>query len=212
VTNIRHRKTHDRTGATHSPSGRNTPCDSGRNTPISGDDDGDEVNLDRMDHNDHFKLYATEGIVEEQSHGEFSQPHPYHHVNHFRSISLDGHLSQYSMGPTTHTLSSMLPTQPATPPNELDERHPTQLETGPSPSDSEGSHSYHDDAHQNYAHQNAYHGISPIHANLSVTASGEVISSDKHDMMLQADPLRKEFMNNTNMLDPTLITQAWTFQ
>src|SRR5579871_3886292 len=39
LANDRHRKTHDRTGTTQSPSGRNTPCDSTRNTPISGDDD-----------------------------------------------------------------------------------------------------------------------------------------------------------------------------
>jgi len=209
--NCRHRKTHDRTGATHSPSGRNTPCDSTRNTPVSGDEDVDALSLERMDHNDHFKLYAAEGIVEDPNHADFSQSHPYHHVNHFRSISLDGHLSHY-MGPPSHTLSGIVANQPATPPNEVDEHNAGRTETGPSPTDSDASHSYDDDAPQNYAHQNSYQGISPVHASLSMTPSGEAIPNDKHDMMLQADPLRKEYINNTNMLDPSLISQGWTFQ
>ena len=211
LANDRHRKTHDRTGTTQSPSGRNTPCDSTRNTPISGDDDVEVLNLERMDHNDHFKLYTNDGDRENELHADYPQSHPYPPVNHYRSISLDGHLSHYSMAPTSHSLTDLAGIQPATPPNEMDEHQSAQVETGPSPTESDGSHSYHEDLAQNYSHQSSYQGVSP-HAQLSVTPTGEIISNDKHDMIMQTDSLRKDFMNTTAMLDPALMSQGWTYQ
>lgn len=212
LANFRHRKTHDRTGATQSPSARNTPCDSSRNTPISGDEEIDTLHLDSMDPKDHFRLFTHDGEGD-ASHLDFQQPQTYHPVSHFRSISLDGHLAHYNMGPTSHTLTDLTGGQPATPPNEIDEHHSGQGENGPSPTDTDGSHSYHEDAPQNYAYQNPYQGVSPSHTKLSVTPTGEIVANDKHGMtILHADPLRKDFMNNTTMLDPSLMTQGWTYQ
>jgi hypothetical protein len=131
---------------------------------------------------------------------------------HFRSFSLDSHLNQYNMVPTTsQNITTLSNTQPTPPPNETEENHSRPGDNGPSPTDSDASHSYHDDVPQNYAHQVAYQGVSPGHTNLSV-ASGDLASGEKQTMtMLQQDSLRKEYLTSTTMLDPSLMSQGWSY-
>jgi hypothetical protein len=199
-TNYRHRKTHERSGTTHSPSARNTPCDSTRNTPVSGDE---EQRSDESQHGDHFR-YADQS----QSSGtEYSYPVPQSlHQAHFRSFSHDGHLNSYGITPTSHGISNFNNVNRATPPNEVEE-DPSQNAEDHSPTDSDGSHSYHEEAPPSYAHQTNYHGMSV--GNTTVTTNGEVKNGIT---MVQADPLRKDYLTHPSIMDPSIMNQGWGYQ
>jgi len=190
ITYFRHRKTHERSGATQSPSSRNTPIDSARNTPFSGDEESDPSQHEQLYHN------FVEGEADPESHSniaEFTAPQPYH-PGHFRSFSHDGHLNQYTM-PTSHGLNTLNGIHPATPPNEVEENN--SHKDGPSPVDTDESHSYHGDVQSSYIHQ-TYHTLTDPAAAADITKMG---------MMLN-DPLRKDY----SMMDTSLMNQTWTYQ
>lgn len=199
LTNFRHRKTHERTGTTHSPSARNTPCDSARNTPVSGDE---ELDGQRPDESDQFRY-------EHQSNGtEFPYPQqqPLHH-SHFRSFSHDGHLNHYGITPTSNGLNFNNVNR-STPPNEVEEDSHQTADDDNSPTDSDGSHSYHEDAPPSYAHQTNYHGMPVGNTTLGLTSNGDIKNGIT---MMQPDPLRKNFLSHTQMMDPSMMNQGWEY-
>src|SRR5437667_2673974 len=116
-TNCRHRKTHERTGATHSPSGRNTPCDSTRNTPVSGDEELDPQRSDENQNEEQFRY----GDISQSIGPEYQYPSQTLHHSHFRSFSHDGHLNHYGITPTSNSINNFNSIQRSTPPNEGEE-------------------------------------------------------------------------------------------
>ena len=195
--NYRHRKTHERSGATHSPSARNTPCDSTRNTPVSGDE---EHRSDESQHGDQYR-YADQN----QSNGtEYQYPGAQSlHQTHFRSFSHDGHLNSYGITPTSHSISNF---NRATPPNEVEENPPQVAEVDHSPTDSDGSHSYHEEAPPSYAHQTDYGGMSVGSTSLT---NGEL----KNEItMIQTDSLRKDYLTHPPLMEPSMMNQGWGYQ
>src|SRR5262245_56684412 len=118
---------------------------------MSGEDKMDVLCLDRIQSGDHLVRYTEEDSTENGDHGEYSQSQPYH-LSHFRSFSLDSHLNQYNLAPTSHGVVTLNNAPPNTPPNEADENQCRQGDSGPSPTDSDVSHSYHEDVPQPYPH------------------------------------------------------------
>ena len=198
LTNYRHRKTHERSGATHSPSARNTPCDSTRNTPVSGDE---EHRSDESQHGDHFR-YADQN---QSNCAEYQYPGSQSlHQTHFRSFSHDGHLNSYGVTPTSHSISDFNSVNRATPPNEVEEGPSQGAEDDHSPTDSDGSHSYQEEAPPSYAHQTNYHGM--LVGDATLTTNGEMKNGIT---MIQADPLRKDYLTHPPIMDPS---QGWGYQ
>ena len=193
-THFRHRKTHERSSV--NPSARNTPSESARNTPVSGDEESDHQRSDEGEH-----LFQNNN----QSNGMEFQHQSLHQHNHFRSFSHDGHLNHYTVGPTSHGMTNYGGMVRATPPNEVEEDHPQVVGTdGPSPSDSDGSHSFHDEA--SYAHQSSNY-MSVGNTPLGVTTNGEMIKNGMN--LMQSDPLRKDY---SQIMDPSLMNPSWSFQ
>lgn len=192
--NSRHRKTHERSSVT---SARNTPCDSSRNTPVSGDEESDHHRSDEGE-----QLFQNQS---QQSHGQDFQHQSLHSHNHFRSFSHDGHLNHYTVGPTSHGMTNYGGMGRATPPNEVEEDHPQVVGTdGPSPSDSDGSHSFHDEA--SYGHQSSNY-MSVAQTPLGVTTNGDMMKNGM--AMMPTDALRKDY---TQIMDPSLMNPSWSFQ
>jgi hypothetical protein len=162
---------------------------------VSGEE---ELDGQRSDESEHFR-YAT---VEHQSNGtEFPyQPHQSLHHTHFRSFSHDGHLNHYGMTPTSNGVNFNNMNR-ATPPNEVEE-NPHQTDENNSPNDSDGSHSYQEDAPSSYAHQTTYHGM----------GNGALSNGDlKNGVVLQTDQLQKEFLTHPQIMDPSLMNQGWEY-
>jgi hypothetical protein len=211
LTNDRHRKTHERTGATQSPSARNTPCDSSRNTPISGDEESDAHNSDRSHHSEHLYQYPNGTEIDDERHNltEYTQPQPYH-AGHFRSFSHDGHLNHYNLAPTSHGLTNLNGIRPATPPNEVEEDLSHGVDDAHSSIDSDGSHSYHDDVQSGYAHQQYHHDLSAGASHLGVTTNGDILQ--KNGMIMQPDPLQKEYLSHPPITNNSIMAQGWGYQ
>jgi hypothetical protein len=181
-------------------SARNTPCDSARNTPVSGDEESDHQRSDEGEH-----LFQNHNQNNQPNGTEF-QHQSLHSHNHFRSFSHDGHLNHYTVGPISHGMTHYGGIGRATPPNEVEEDHHPQVvgTDGPSPSDSDGSHSFHDEA--SYAHQSTNY-MSVGGAPLGVTPNGDMMKNGM--AMMQSDPLRKDY---SQIMDPSLMNQSWSFQ
>src|SRR5438105_722698 len=144
----------------------------------------------------HEQLYRgfNEAETETESQAniaDFTAPQPYH-PGHFRSFSHEGHLNHYTI-PTSHGLSNLNGIHPATPPNEVEENN--SHEDGPSPVDTDGSHSYHEEVQPGYVHQTFNTLTEPN----DITKMG----------IMMNDPLRRDF---SSMMDPSLMNQTWTYQ
>lgn len=209
-TNVRHRKTHERSGTTQSPPTRNTPCDSTRNTPVSGEEDLDPQRSDVNQHSDQFRYSNNSDADHETQNGYVYPPQQSLPHNHFRSFSHDGHLNHYALGPTSHGVNHLNGLHRATPPNEVEE-DPQRLADN-SPSDSDGSHSYHDEAPPSYAHQSNYSGMSVGTATLGVPTNGEIMTTPKDEISMQGDSLQKDYMPHPQMMDPSMMNQGWSYQ
>ena len=196
----RHRKTHDRTGATQSPSARNTPCDSNRNTPVSGEEEG-EGDVSDVSH------HSAEHLFRFQSQVPDSQTyHPQPMQAHMRSFSHDSHFPHYSFAPSLTTFSQSIP------PNEVDEEtmtlpHPVSADNSPVTSD--GSNSFTDESMPSYAHQPTYSTLNTA----SIGVNADLIPGPKHAMeMMQSDNLRRDYLGDPQILDPTIMNQGWSYQ
>jgi hypothetical protein len=190
----RHRKTHERAnGTTVSPSARGGSCDSARATPVSGDE---ELDAHRSDEGEQYQQV------------EFSYQPP---SMHFRSFSHDSHLNHYNLPPTSHHSSNFSSMHRATPPIEVEEDVPLPAVTGSSdnsPTDTDGSHSYHEESQPAYAHQ-SYTDMS-VNPALGVAPTPEM--KDDMTSLLQADSLRKDYMPQPSMMDPAMMNQGWGYQ
>jgi hypothetical protein len=208
--NVRHRKTHERTGATQSPSARNTPCDSSRNTPVSGDEESDAHNSDQSHHSEHLYQYTHATEIDEERHNitEYTQPQPYH-PSHFRSFSHDGHLNHYNLAPTSHSITNLNGVHPATPPNEVEEDISHGVDDAHSSIDSDGSHSYNGDISSGYVHQQ-YHGLSADTAHLEVAANGDML--EKNGLMMSSDQLQREYLSHPPITNTSIMAQGWGYQ
>lgn len=187
-TNYRHRKTHERNGASNSA--RNTPCDSSRNTPVSGDEEVEQHKEEAQDD----QLFANAAGY---THGQSLH-------THFRSFSHDGHLNHYNLAPTSHGLGSLGGLNGASPPAEVEEA--AHVADDRSPADTDGSHSYHDEVPPSYAHQPSYQEVpNPL--------SDELLTAPKNPMVgIQNDTLRKDYMTHSQMMDPSMMNSSWGFR
>jgi hypothetical protein len=115
-------------------------------------------------------------------------------------------LNNYSIPPTSNGLNFNNINQ-ATPPNEVEEGPNQTAEDNNSQTDSDGSHSYHEDAPPSYAHQTNYHGMSVGTGTLGVTSNGDIKNGIT---MMESDPLRKEFLPH-QLMDPSMMNQGWEY-
>ena len=116
-------------------------------------------------------------------------------------------MNSYGITPTSHGISHFNSINNATPPNEVEEGPPQRAEDDHSPTDSDGSHSYHEEAPPTYVHQPNYNGMSV--GNTTLTTNGEL----KNDIaMIQADPLRKDYLTHPQIMDPSMMNQGWGYQ
>jgi len=100
----------------------------------------------------------------------------------------------------------------ATPPNEVEEDVPIPPVTATSddsPTDTDGSHSYHEESQPAYAHQSTYPDMS-VNPALGVAPTPEM--KDDMTSLLQSDSLRKDFIPQPSVMDPTLMNQNWGYQ
>jgi hypothetical protein len=152
--------------------------------------------------------------VKQETKQEYPQHQSLYH-NHFRSFSHDGHLNQYTIPPTSHNVTNFNTIAQATPPNEVEEHHHVGDDDN-SPSDSDGSHSYHEDVPPNYAPQ-SYHGMSVNNATLGDTTLGvntnvEILAGPKAGItMIQPDALSKDYLAHPQVMDQSLIGQEWEY-
>jgi hypothetical protein len=203
-TDFRHRKTHDRTGGTDS--GRNTPCDSSRNTPVSGDEEDELPRSNPHNSENYYDRYTDEDLDEKNQMQvpDYSQ-HQHNMHSHFRSFSHDGHLNHYTIPPTSQLTMNGI--RAGTPPNEDEEdiSHPGDDEQ--SPMDSDGTHSFHEEA-ADYVHQTNYHGIPTAPSALAVSSAEDFVNKNAMSIM-HPDDVQKDYLNNAPMMDPSMITEGW---
>ena len=180
-TNYRHRKIHERNGA--SSSACNTPCDSAQNTPVFGD-----MEVEQHKDGQDDQPYAS---AADYTHGQ-----PLH--THFRSFSQDGHLDHYNLAPISHGMSNLSGLHGATPPAEVDE--PAQITDDQSPADTDESHSYRDEVASSYA---SYQEVpNPL--------SEELLTVRKNPMVgIQNDSPWKDYMIHSQMMDHSMMNSSW---
>jgi hypothetical protein len=107
------------------------------------------------------------------------------------------------MAPTSH-----MPMRAGTPPNEHEENHSQKDDDQHSPIDSDGSHSYHEDIPTGYVHQTSYHGINGS-STLDISTNGD----PKNAMnIMQPDIVRKDYLTNSTLMDPSMINDGWGYQ